>query len=388
MGTTPPRRINILMSWFAGEKTWNEGRTYQKVAEHLAVLPEVRRVIMTFPPPKSQGSYSFPLKIKHVSEKLVLITEHPEAVPANGPGFKLRRWINGLSAGHALTIYLRFAGFMPNNTVLWLFPPHPYLDSLIRRVPHALLVGHIVDNFTRHGDPWLNEYAQRQYPALQAGADVIFTGSRFNLDIFRQGRTGGAYLFENAVDEAFLGDPSATPISSEGPPRLGYVGTLSERTDLELLEHLALSRPDWRLLIAGKSEYPLAELPWLELPNVKYLGVLPYAELPSFLRGLDVCLIPHRNTEYSQSMSPLKLFQYLASGRPIVSSEVAGLEKAAGHVRLAMSRDDFVAAIDQTLKEDTLEMSARRIELARRETWVSRVSGMFYAVMSHMPDRK
>lgn len=388
MGAQTSRQVNILMSWFAGEKTWNEGRTYQKVAEHLAALPEVRRVIVTFPPPKPLGRPTLPLKIKHVTDKLALLTEQTEIVPARGSGFQLRKWINGLSARHALTTYLRLAGFTADNTVLWLFPPHPYLDSLIRRVPHALLVGHIVDNFTRHGDPWLNEYAQRQYPVLQARADVIITGSRFNLDIFRQARAAGTYLFENAVDEAFLGEPSATPISGEGPPRLGYVGTMSERTDFELLEHLARSRPDWRLLIAGKCEYPLSDLPWLNLPNVEYLGVLPYPELPAFMRSLDVCLIPHRNTEYSQSMSPLKLFQYLASGRPIVTSEVAGLDKAKEHVRLAASHADFMAEVERSLLEDTVEMSTRRIEHARSETWERRVRGMFDAAMSHLPGKR
>jgi glycosyltransferase involved in cell wall biosynthesis len=384
MNTEFANRVNILIFWFAGEQSWDQGRTYQKVAEHLSALPAVRRVVVTFPPTKHDGSYNKPLTIRRITDKLTLLTETLKIIPDKGPAYHLRKWANNLSSHHALTTYLRLIGFSRDNTLLWFFPPHPYLNTLIERVPHALLVGHIVDNFTHHSDPWLNRYAHQQYPFLQAKADVIVAGSQFNYEIFRQNRTA-TYLFENAVDKGFLSKPSATPVTREGPPHLGYVGTLSERTDFELLEHLSRTRPDWHLSIAGKSECSLDDFSWLKLPNVEYLGLIPYTKLPNFLRTLDVCLIPHRNTEYSQSMSPLKLFQYLASGRPIVSTEVAGLEKAKEHVLLANTKEDFVTSIEHALHQDTLEMSAGRIELAQSETWESRVSDMFQAVISHMP---
>ena len=125
-------------------------------------------------------------------------------------------------------------------------------------------------------------------------------------------------------------------------------------------------------------------LSWLDLPNVEYLGLLPYKELPQFLGALDVCLIPHRNTEYCKSMSPLKLFQYLASGRPIVATEIEGLDRVKDLVRVARSHQEFVQLIERSLEEDSEQDSARRIARARLESWESRVQEMFQAVMSNM----
>jgi glycosyltransferase involved in cell wall biosynthesis len=107
------------------------------------------------------------------------------------------------------------------------------------------------------------------------------------------------------------------------------------------------------------------------------VGVLPYAALPAFLQTLDVCVIPHRDTAYSKSMSPLKLFQYLASGRPVVSTAIAGIDTFSDLLRVARDEAEFIAAIDDALENDTAEHSARRIERASQETWEPRLRGMF-----------
>jgi glycosyltransferase involved in cell wall biosynthesis len=360
--------------------TWGEGRTFQKVAEELSALPQVGKVVVVFPPNKTYSEYSLPLELRRVNNKLALVSVNETVVPGIGFAFRFRSWLNDYAFKHALPKYLKYVGFARENTFLWLFPPHPYMDLLTRKVPHSLLIAHIVDNFLHHSDPWLRGYASQQYSVLKSFADVIITGSVSNYDYFSENRSA-TLLFENAVDRLFLSSPSTTPVS-DGVIRLGYVGTLSERTDFDLLELLARTRPYWKIIIAGKSECPLVELGFLKYSNVEYVGVVKYDELPNLLRGFDVCLIPHKNTEYSRSMSPLKLFQYLASGRPIVSTEVAGLDSASKHLYVATSHDDFISKIEKALKEDTIEMSAQRIDLAKNETWEVRVSGMFDAVLN------
>ena len=371
--------INIVLFWFG--RNWGEGRTFQKVAEHLSKIKEVKHVVCMFPPkPVKENVYAWPLEINRISRKLMVLSQNRRVVPTSSKPYRLRVWINRYVKEHALLTYLRMCDFRRENTILWLFPPHPYLDELIRAIPHRLLVTHIVDNFTKlREDKWLYDSASVQYPALQREADVIITGSDYNHQIFSAGRTH-CYMFENAADDAFIGEPSRLPYLNGASPRLGYVGTISQRTDICLLEHVARSRPEWKVLIAGRQELPLNQRGLLDLPNVQYLGIIPYQELPGFIRSLDVCLIPHKNTDYCKSMSPLKLFQYLASGRPIVSTSIGGLEKLKGYLMIGETYDDFVECIEQVLREDTEDMSRRRIEAVKKETWDNRVQGMFEAV--------
>ncbi len=380
-------KINILLFWFG--RNWGEGRTYQKVAEHLSKMPEVGHVMCVFPPnPVKADSYSWPMEIKKIGQKLTLLSQNMRVVPVSSRPYRLREWINGFVQEHALLTYLWTRGFRRDTTMLWLFPPHPYLDKLIRGIPHGLLVAHIVDNFTKLiEEKWLYDVATAQYPELQRNADVVITGSEFNHRLFCSGRER-CYMFENATDEAFFGEPSSLPYLSGASPRLGYIGTISQRTDIGLIEHVARTRPDWEILIAGRQDVSLNEFGLLNLPNVRYLETIPYQELPSFLKSLDVCLIPHKNTDYCKSMSPLKLFQYLASGKPIVSTNIDGLERLKEHILIGETYGDFVECIEHALREDTVELGNHRIEAARKETWDRRVQDMFAAVRKHFLEKQ
>jgi glycosyltransferase involved in cell wall biosynthesis len=372
-------KFNILLFWFAGN--WGEGRTYQKVSEHLSEIPKIQKVVCTFPPNRvKEDTWAKPLEIKKIGSKLILLKQNVPAVPLSSPPYRLRAWINRLAKERVMLTYLRMCGFKKDNTLLWLFPPHPYLEELITMIPHRLLVAHIVDNFTNlREDRWLHDQATVQYPKLKRDADVIITGSDFNHQLFSADRQR-CYLFENAADEAFISKPTSLSDNGRKSPTLGYVGTVSQRTDLDLIKYVARQRPEWLILIAGREELSLKEHGLMGLPNVKYMGIIPYPELPKFLGGLDVCLIPHRNTDYCKSMSPLKLYQYLASGKPVVSTRVEGLGKLEEHLLVGDSYESFVQLIEQALKEDTLEMSQRRIDSVRGETWDRRVDDMFAAV--------
>ena len=158
-----------------------------------------------------------------------------------------------------------------------------------------------------------------------------------------------------------------------------------ERTDLDLLSLIARQRPDWKLTLVGP-QYPeniLKESELLSLPNVDYLGSLPQEKVPDFLQTLDVCLMPHRDNEYSRSMGPLKLYQYLASGKPVVTTNVAGLDKVREHLYIASEYAEYIKCISDALDSDSPELAAKRIEAASRETWDIRVREMFNVVLTH-----
>jgi glycosyltransferase involved in cell wall biosynthesis len=215
---------------------------------------------------------------------------------------------------------------------------------------------------------------------------VIVTTSRANQERFAPlGKP--CYMFWPAVDPSFIGRPATLPHRLTGAaPRLGYVGFIMERTDLDLLMHVARNRPQWQLVLVGP-QYPkgiLERSGLLSLANVEYIALIPQAKLPTVLATLDVCLLPHRDSEYSRSMGCLKLYQYLASGRPIVATDLPALDPVREHVHIASTHDQFVVAIEGALEQDTPQKSAKRISAARENTWSLRVREIFDTVVSHL----
>lgn len=377
-------QVNIVLFWFNDD--WGVfGRAYERVAEGLARMEEISHVVCVFP---SSGGFSENSRIsvssRTVSEKLTLATE----VVRKERQSWLSRLVGKASIsplGSALRDHLRSKGFTRENTILWLFPPHPYLDVVRTIVPHCGIVAHVIDDFTKF-DPKheLYGYAKSQYPAVCKWADLIITTSKANKDKFSL--TGKpCYIFGPAVDEIFFATPSELPHrGGVQPPRLGYVGWIMDRTDLDLIAFLARSRPHWRISLVGP-EYPegiVSNSGLVGVPNVEWRGSIPQDQVPAYLQELDVCLIPHRDNEYSRSMGPLKLYQYLASGRPVVSTNVAGLEDVRRHVFVANDYEDFVRGVESSLETDTPARALQRIEFARLNTWDVRVGEMFEVVRS------
>lgn len=383
MPTSTPN-INILLFWFHDD--WGTyGRAYERIAEYLSQHPEINHVTCMFPPISDQSDKY--LKVRQVSKKLTLLTETKfQRFRLDRPLSRLRKLLNEYLKTKALRTYLRDLGYRKQNTVLWLFPPHPYIERLLKVVPYRLSVAHVIDNFTKLGPSHaLYPYAQSQYPRLGELADIIITTSQANQHEFSNtGRP--CYLFYPAVDKSFIGNPGQLPFRKNGTaPHLGYVGWIMERTDLDLLSLIARQRPDWKLTLVGP-QYPeniLKESELLSLPNVDYLGSLPQEKVPDFLQTLDVCLMPHRDNEYSRSMGPLKLYQYLASGKPVVTTNVAGLDKVREHLYIASEYAEYIKCISDALDSDSPELAAKRIEAASRETWDIRVREMFNVVLTH-----
>ncbi|HUG37866.1 MAG TPA: glycosyltransferase [Candidatus Limnocylindrales bacterium] len=372
--------FDILLFWFWDD--WGKyGRSYEKIASHLATLPEVDQVVCVFPPEVvDDPGGSIGVWERRLSPKLALLTERiaPPA-PGAGPLARIRGRARRWTETRALHRYHDARGFTPERTILWMFPPHPYIERLRMVVPHRLAVAHVIDDFTKFDrSTLLYRHAMDQYPSIGQWADVIFTASEANRVRFA---TAGVpcHLFPQAVDECFIATPSELPHRATGArPRLGYVGYIMERTDLALMRAVAARRPDWDLVLVGP-EFPEGYVKasgLLERPNVRWLGERPNVEIPGFLQSLDVCLMPHLDNEYSRSMAPLKIYQYLGSGRPVVSTRVAGIDFAGDHVRVAGDAAEFAAHVQDCLDHDRIEHSAARIDIVRTETWRVRVGEM------------
>jgi glycosyltransferase involved in cell wall biosynthesis len=187
-------------------------------------------------------------------------------------------------------------------------------------------------------------------------ADIVFTGGS-SLYEAKKGRHDNVHCFPSSVDRVhFLkararqfepGDQEDLP-----KPRLGFYGVIDERFDTELLAKAAKMRPDWSFVMVG----PVVKISEEDLPrrpNIHYLGPKTYAELPGYLSGWDVALMPFAMNESTQFISPTKTPEYLAGGKPVVSTPIRDVVRHYGQlegVMIADNAEDFVSQCEKALE--------------------------------------
>lgn len=186
-------------------------------------------------------------------------------------------------------------------------------------------------------------------------ADLVFTGG-YSLFEAKRHRHPAVHPFPSSVDVAHFAaarEPGAAPEDQReiGGPRLGFYGVVDERMDLALLGEIADARPEWSLVIVG----PVVKISEADLPrrpNLHYLGGKQYAELPDYLRGWDVALMPFAINEATRFISPTKTPEYLAAGCPVVSTPITDVIRHYGDmaaVKIAGTADAFIAACEAAL---------------------------------------
>jgi glycosyltransferase involved in cell wall biosynthesis len=174
---------------------------------------------------------------------------------------------------------------------------------------------------------------------------------------------------------------SAEPADQDslGHPRLGFYGVIDERLDLDLVAALADAHAEWQIVLVGPVvKIDPAALP--RRPNVHYFGQRTYGELPAYLGGWDVCLLPFALNEATRFISPTKTLEYMAAERPIVSTPITDVAEPYGDiVRLGRTPEEFVAACEAALAE-TEEERTRRVgrmrEVLARTSWDATASAM------------
>ncbi len=192
---------------------------------------------------------------------------------------------------------------------------------------------------------------------LLSDADVVFTGG-YSLYEAKRDSHANIHPFPSSVDREHFAqarriDRADAPDDQVAlpRPRLGFYGVVDERMDLDLLAHVADARPDWSIVIVGPVvKIDPADLP--NRPNIRYLGGKTYAELPKYLAGWDVALMPFAINESTRFISPTKTPEYLAGGRPVVSTPITDVIRHYGDldaVRIAHTPDEFVAQCDAAI---------------------------------------
>ena len=217
-------------------------------------------------------------------------------------------------------------------------------------------------------------------------ADLMFTGGP-SLFRAKESRHPNVHCFPSSVDAQHfrLRDPAGREVSeaedqAELPhPRLGFYGVIDERLDLEIVDRLAAAHPEWQIVLVG----PVVKIDPARLPrrsNIHYLGQRSYDELPRYLAGWDVCLLPFARNDATKFISPTKTLEYMAAELPIVSTPITDVAQPYGNiVYLGDTPDEFVAACETALASSP-ENRDGRAEMMRQvlagTSWDVTVSAM------------
>jgi len=186
------------------------------------------------------------------------------------------------------------------------------------------------------------------------------------------------YMLRNAADvEHFnktFSDKTRIPEDIVGikGPVLGFIGRIKEWIDLDLLKQVAAHRPDWSIIMVGPVEIDADINAFKKLNNVYFTGSKSKEELPSYLKKFDVCLNPFRESELSYAVNPLKLYEYLASGKPLVSTPMPEMDMLQGLVEIGQGRQGFIAAVERALA-DTEEKRQKRLAFSQNNSWEKRI---------------
>jgi UDP-galactopyranose mutase len=225
---------------------------------------------------------------------------------------------------------------------------------------------------------------------LLARCDVVFTGG---LSLFeaKQRLHSRVFCFPSSVDADHFAaartcsteprDQAAVP-----RPRLGYYGVIDERLDLPLIAAVAKARPQWHLVLVGPvTKVEEGQLP--RAPNIHYLGPKRYDELPVYVAGWDVALMPFARNEATRYISPTKTPEYLAAGKPVVSTSIRDVVRTYGEwglVRIADHADAFVSAVEESWMEDSDERLSRADACLGHQSWDKTWADM-QAVLTGLP---
>ncbi|HEX3676287.1 MAG TPA: glycosyltransferase family 1 protein [Sphingomicrobium sp.] len=285
------------------------------------------------------------LQVRHAEDSrnvLIIVPHLPEGIPEDAREATLKRLLDAHLASHH------------GQIIAWYYTP--MMLPFSRHLEPAVTVFDAMDELSKF------KFAPAKLLDLEQElierADIVFTGGS-SLYEAKKDRHPNVHCFASSVDRVHFLKARARqfdPADQEElpKPRLGFYGVIDERFDTELLANVAEMRPDWSFVMVG----PVVKISADDLPkrpNIHYLGSKTYAELPAYLSGWNVALMPFAMNESTQFISPTKTPEYLAGGKPVVSTPIKDVVRHYGAlegVKIAKEADEFVAAC-----EDAIELS-------------------------------
>ena len=277
--------------------------------------------------------------------------------------------------------------FESPKRIVWIY--HPFQIDSLGLFNEDLVVFECHDEYASLDEPLpekLRTIIKRKEIELLKRVDIVFVTSKL-LYKNKSKYNSNTFYIPNAADIEFFRkaqDPNikeSDKIKGIRKPIIGYLGTIHNRTDIELLTYAAAKRPDWSFVLIGPREknYEKTETynRFKRLPNVTLLGWISYDKLPGVLKAFDVGVIPYKtDSHFNQSVNPLKLHEYTAMGKPIVSTKIPEVYSHKDIIKIANDKNEFIDLIEQSIQEDSKEKIMERLRISEKNSWIVRVDQM------------
>lgn len=307
------------------------------------------------------------------------------------PYFWIARWINRRLIFRILERWMKVMDF--SDVIAWTFLPTPLSVDIIDNLVKKMVVYYCIDNFFVSSIS--AKKIRKSEKALLSKADLVFVTSRelyrycsqynnkvhtfpfgVNYSEFEKARQKESTVFDELKDIK--------------RPIVGYVGGIHKWIDQKLIKRLAEKYRDYSFVFVGPLQTPIPSLSVLK--NIYFLGNREHKDLPFFIKGFDVCIIPYLITDYTRNVYPTKLNEYLAMGRPVVSTalpEVVGFDRDYKNaVYIAEDEEAFDEAVKKAVSENAKNFTDRRIEVARKNSWENRIENMCGLIEGEIESKK
>ena len=259
---------------------------------------------------------------------------------------------------------------------------YPSWYPVAETLPGAILVHDCLDHLAGFSNVSPRIVALEQ--KLIERADTIIVTSQFLADMAEKSRSDISLVRNGADLEMFL-KPPPTIHTPRKRPVIGYYGAIADWFDVGLVAHCAARHPEWHFILIGATD-GCDTAPLRVLANVEFLGEKPYDELAAYLYAFDVCIIPFKLTDLIKATNPVKLYEYLCSGKPVVATPMPELTAIPeGLVRTAASPEEFDQAIAFCLAEQDENAVTKRRSWAARQSWKTRAQKFTNAVEQRFP---
>jgi len=390
-------KYDIVFFWKQND-TGIYGRRQDMIVKHLSESPKVNRIVHFDAPIEAAALHSL-LNLSE-EEKLsqanlvfsqtvsrLLGLEHSEKVKnytfvygAKSSPVDLMPQPLPKQKGYLdyLKNVLRENGIGRRRTIFWVCPVNFDFPSIGRAFDPDLIVADVIDDNRTWNKPGSEQWEKksRNYEEILGMSELALTNCQ-PLKQTMLAYTDEIHVIPNAAE---LPDPSETrqgrpeELKRMTGPVLGYVGNLSSRIDIDLLEYVAMTHPEWNIVLIGSSHLSKEVLRLDVYSNIHFLGVKRSSEVQPYIANFDVALIPHVANEMTRAMNPLKLFVYASMNVPIVSTEIENLGELSNLIYTARDKDDFVEKVELALKQGrSPNPSKKHMELLRENSWEVRV---------------
>lgn len=382
--------LNIVMVPFHDYKKWEEEgfRTRDAhVCEHFSANNEIGKILVINRPTslaeillkrKSWRTLGGKVEYRRRNVQLTKMKDNVWCLDVCLPDFikvalqKKKWWFTAFNYASVINAIKEASEYLQiDNAILLL--QNPMAIGTIKQLKVKSVVFDAIDNWLYHPQMPDKKLIKDNYTYIDKHANLIMTVSQALLNMFP--RNTNKHWIPNGVDIEYFN--AAIKEQMADPITIGYVGKIQDRIDFDLIEYCLKELPDVRYVFLGPIYTQKDRIRQLQnnYKNIIFKGDIHYNNLPEEMKCFDIAIIPHKVNKFTNSMNPLKLYEYLAAGKPVVTTGVAGTTSISPFVHIANTYTEFICEIEHLIKEKNNPMEIID-SIPTNCTWESRINSM------------